>query len=676
MKALFFALSALYPVAVFFLLVVFKVPIRVLSLAIIILAAAFFLTFTASGKTKKSTDPRALLCATLLLILGTICFFTNQTLFLKSYSVIINLTFLTIFSSTLIKGPNICYRFACLGDKNIKGSNYEGAVIAYCKCVTIVWCVFFILNGAAATFTTFFDFGSAEKNNKVWSAYNGGISYGLMFLIFFIEGTVRHFKDKKMVKAYPITKLTEHSWKLDRILSYDGVYTEAVKKNTVKTFGDFLRETAIIRNFIDGRGYDKFLIHIEDYWYFLCTLVALLQKKKEVHLIQNTSKEFLKEVFSSDMEYLTDEKIKNILKDNESSGGADAGNVKLKDKINDEIKECAKKPLPQIISDDTKIYLYTSGSTGHPKKVLQRMTEFECDNAFVYSKWGEEIIKRKLVSTVSAHHIYGFLFDITLPFTLGIPFKRKRLEQVEEFEALTDTSYIIITTPAFLKRVTQGEEHLQLKDPFIFTSGGACSKELAKDTERVMGFCPQEIYGSTETSGIAYRQQSKDGERYRPFDNAKVWLGGDGCLRIISPYIKDPAGFATSDLAKMNSDGTFTLLGRCDSIVKIEEKRISLTEVENRLLSSGFVKDAKVIALENNVRQYLAAVIAFNDEGEKKFSSLDKKSINDYFHNYLIQFFENVTVPKRWRFVKEIPCDAQGKKHKEEMERLFLDEKS
>ena len=36
-----------------------------------------------------------------------------------------------------------------------------------------------------------------------------------------------------------------------------------------------------------------------------------------------------------------------------------------------------------------------------------------------------------------------------------------------------------------------------------------------------------------------------------------------------------------------------------------------------------------------------------------------------------MQYFENVVLPKKWRFVEELPCDAQGKKHKLEIEALF-----
>ena len=278
-----------------------------------------------------------------------------------------------------------------------------------------------------------------------------------------------------------------------------------------------------------------------------------------------------------------------------------------------------------------------------------------------------------MVTTVSQHHIYGFLFGISLPFTLGVPFRRSRIVYPEEFETLSDSEYMIIATPAFLKRTVEIEESLPLKNPWIFTSGGALSTELSRKTHSVFGFCPIEVYGSTETSGIAYRQQSSDGIEWTPFDNAKIWTGEDGCLCIISPYIKDPSGFATADLAEIHENGKFILKGRSDSIVKIEEKRISMTEVENRILQTGLVSDVKVIALSNDVRQYLAAAIVLNADGRKKFNGAEKYAINRYFRDFLMGYFENVVLPKKWRYCDSLPVDAQGKKHKAEIEALFAD---
>ena len=570
-------------------------------------------------------------------------------MFLKLYSVAISATFLVVFGSTLFFGPNIIFRFAALADKSIIGSSYENQVKSYCKKVTIAWCCFFIINGFIAAYTTFF------CSREVWAIYNGGISYALMGTLFVVEFIIRKLVDRKMIKAYPITKFNATSRKDDYILCYDEIWS----KKVYKTWKDFLIDTAKMRKFIEANPADEYILHCEDYWYFLCTFIALLQCKKAAYLTQNISESFMDDIRMPGMEFITDQKAAGSKSIPEIIGNAEVP------------AEEYYRTTPEINGEETRIYLFTSGSTGKPKAVPQRMKEFEEDNAFIISKWGQEITSRKLVTTVSQHHIYGFLFGISLPFTLGTPFRRHRVEFPEEFEKMTDETYILIATPAFLKRTVEVEDKLNMKNIWIFSSGGAVSPELAVQCGKLFNFYPLEVYGSTETSGIAYRQQDKDGVLWTPFDNAKLWLGDDGCLRIISPYIKDPAGFATADLAEFQPDGRFILKGRSDSIVKIEEKRISMTEVENRLLESGLVEDVKVVALSSDVRQYLAAALVLNDKGKEKFKDSEKYLINRYFHDFLMKFFENVVIPKKWRFMDKLPTDVQGKKHKLEIMALF-----
>ena len=662
-KVLFYIIAAIYPVLVFTMLVVFKLPVRILSLCVVALAFAFFLSATGSRKSdaeseKKALDWRPMLSSALFLLAGILCFVFNEKVFLKLYSVAISATLLCVFASSLVFKPNIIFRFACIGDKSVKGSSFENQVNEYCRKVTIVWCSFFVLNGSISAFTALHDFGAEELNDRIWSVYNGGISYILMGLLFTVEFIVRKMVDKKMIKAFSFTKFKADSRKDDCILCYEDKWSDG----KYKTWKDFLADSAKMRAFISKNPKDDWILHCEDYWYFLCTFVALLQCKKRILLTQNISESFIAEIKTSGVEFLTDQNV--------------PGSTSIPELIENTCAPDEKyvRDVPVLDSDETRILMYTSGSTGKPKAVPQRMTEFEADNAFIISKWAEEFTSRKLVTTVSQHHIYGFLFGSSLPFTLGVPFRRTRITYPEEFEKLDDEKYIIIATPAFLKRTIEIEEKLSLRDPWIFTSGGACTPEVASRTEQVFGFCPLEVYGSTETSGIAYRQQNKDGLKFTPFANAKLWLGDDGCLRIISPYIKDPAGFATADLAEFFDDGRFLLKGRSDSIVKIEEKRISMTEVENRLLESGMVSDVKVVALQNDVRQYLAAAVVLNAQGRQKFADTEKYLINRWFHDYLMQFFENVVVPKKWRFVDSLPVDVQGKKHKDEIIAMFTNQ--
>lgn len=663
LKVLFYVVAAVYPVLVFTMLVVFRMPVRILSLFVVVLACAFFLSASGGRKSdgkseKKALDWRPMLSSALFLLAGILCFVFNKKIFLKLYSVVISATMLFVFGSSLFFKPNIIFRFACLGDKSVKGSSFEPQVNSYCKKVTVVWCVFFVLNGSVSAFTALHDFGNDALNDKIWSVYNGGISYILMGLLFAVEFLVRKMVDKKMIKSFSFTKFNSDSRKDDHILCFEDSWS----KKIYKTWKDFLVDSAKLRAFISEKKSEDWILHCEDYWYFLCAFVALLQCKKRILLTQNISENFIAEIKKPGVEFLTDQNV------------PDAVSIPELVRNSPEPDEKFIRELPVLNSEETCILMFTSGSTGKPKAVPQRMKEFEEDNAFVISKWGEEFISRKLVTTVSQHHIYGFLFGVSLPFTLGVPFRRKRIEFPEEFETLSDEKYMIIATPAFLKRTVEIEEKLSLKNPWIFTSGGACSAELAEKTEKLFGFCPLEVYGSTETSGIAYRQQSKDGPKFTPFANARLWLGDDGCLRVVSPYIKNPEGFATADLAEFFDDGRFVLKGRSDSIVKIEEKRISLTEVENRILQTGLVADVKVVALQNDVRQYLVAAIVLNPEGRRKFAGTEKYLVNRYFHDFLMQYFENVVLPKKWRFVEELPVDVQGKKHKDEIVAMFINE--
>lgn len=676
-KIFFSALTVLYPVLVFLFLVVYKFPVRVISLCVIALALIFFISATGNSSEKNSAGEageipesalqkntrkffgrirfnfKNLLSSFFFLTVGILCFVANSALFLKLYPVAVCATFLFFFATSLVSPPPIVFRFATMQDKSILKSPYKTRVENYCRKVTVVWCAFFVLNIAVAIYTAFF------CSEKIWSIYNGGISYLIMGMIFAIEFLVRMRVNKKMQNYFSICDFTAESRPDDFVMCFEGVWSDGV----YKTWKDFLCDTAKMRAFIQSKDCGEWILHCNDYWLFLVTFVALLQCKKQVMLTANISSEFIKEMKKPGQEFLSDaEAAINSL------SAFDIASI-LKNSALPQESEI--RATPKINSEETRIHMFTSGSTGKPKDVVQRMKEFEQDNAFIFSKWGEEFLRRKLIATVSQHHIYGFLFTISLPFAAGVPFCRARIEFPSEFEKFSDEKYMIIAVPAFLKRTNdaQGETPLPLKEPFIFTSGGVLLPEVAKRTNEIFGFWPVEVYGSTETSGIAWRQ-SKNGLEWTPFDNAEIWQNEDGCLVIKSPYIKNPEGFETADLVEILPDGKFILKGRSDSIVKIEEKRVSLTEVENRILQSGFVQDVCVVAMSDR-RQYLAAAVAFNEAGKQKFSAQKKFDVNMFFHDYLMQFFENVVIPKKWRFVEALPSDLQGKHKKQEIQALF-----
>jgi len=587
----------------------------------------------------------------LLLAAAALCFATGSLFILKFYPIIINLVFLFAFGITLFFPPTMIFVFATLQDKTIKGSLGEKSVQAYCRKVTIVWCGLFIVNGSIATLTIFLN------SNLLWAICNTGIPNVLMGALFLGEFIVRKRVQRGTPQVIGLSAFKSKSRLNSKVVCFEGTYSEG----RFKTWIDFLNETAKLRVFINKIDSKRCMLYCENYWYFLIAFTSLLQCKKEILLGSNIKPDYIKEI-RGDAPLFTDHIITEEMKNTYSI-------VSLLD--TESSKNTLKEPAPIINPNETSIVMYTSGSTGKPKEVSQRLTEFENDNKFIISKWGDELIKRNLCSTVSQQHIYGLLYSVLLPFTAGIPFRRSRIEFPEELEKLTDSEYTLITVPAFLKRAVEIENNksLNLKSPWIFTSGGVLDLQTAEKTNNIFGFWPMEVYGSTETSGIAWRQ-SKNGLEWTSFDNAKISKNSDDCLVIRSPYIKDENGFETADMVEILEDGRFILKGRIDSIVKIEEKRISLIEVENCVLKSGLASDACVISIEGK-RQYLAAAIVFNEKGKNEFNSAEKQKINKYWKDYLSKYFEGVVVPRKWRYLDKLPLDAQGKKKKEEIKELF-----
>jgi acyl-CoA synthetase (AMP-forming)/AMP-acid ligase II len=566
-----------------------------------------------------------------------------------------NLLFLGAFGMTLAQPPSMIYRFATLQDKSIPGSLGEKRIAAYCRKVTVVWVAFFVCNGSMAALTI------VSGSDVLWSVYNGGISYILMGILFAGEFIVRKKVQKNIPQAVPLTAITAQSRTLSVVLCYEGAWSGGV----YKTWGDFLVGTAKLRRHIETVHNDRWLLYCEDCWLFLMAFTALLQCKKEVLLSANASPAYIAEIRSSARGSASHSEPAAFLTEEIIAGQLAMNNDGL-----------AITEFPPINGKTTSITMFTSGSTGKPKAVQQRLTEFENDNRFILSRWGEEFLCRKLCSTVSQHHIYGLLYSILLPFTAGVPFKRERIDVPEELEKLSDTSYMIITVPAFLKRAVAHETTagLSLVSPWIFTSGGVLNRDVAEKTAEILGFWPVEVYGSTETSGIAWRQ-SRKGPEWTAFDNARLGINAEGCLIIHSPYIRDSAGFETADLAEILDNGQFLLKGRMDLVVKIEEKRISLTEIEERIVQSGLAAQACVIPCEDKrpggARQYLAAAVVLNDAGKERFDKLTKHDINQFWREYLAGYFEQVVVPKKWRFPEDLPANEQGKIKRDDVTALF-----
>ncbi len=165
-------LLLLYPPAVYFGINYLQ-PWQIASLLLSLLTLRLILT----RSTSNAISP-------LLILLGIafcmIAVWSNDLITLRFYPVLISFSLLTIFVTSLFYPPPIIERLARLQHPDLPEQG-----IIYTRKVTIVWCVFFIINGLISLTTALW------CSFEWWSLYNGFISYILMAALMGIEYWVR-----------------------------------------------------------------------------------------------------------------------------------------------------------------------------------------------------------------------------------------------------------------------------------------------------------------------------------------------------------------------------------------------------------------------------------------------------------------------------------------------------
>ena len=316
--------------------------------------------------------------------------------------------------------------------------------------------------------------------------------------------------------------------------------------------------------------------------------------------------------------------------------------------------------------------LFTSGSTGQPKAIPKSQRQLEAELAVQWSLWQSRWQGARVLATVSHQHIYGLLFRVLLPLCAGVPFASQNLEFPEQLcHWVADhpgEPWLLISSPAFLARLDPQLAATGCR--LLYSSGGPLPHAAALQSQQLFGSLPVEIYGSSETGGIAWRQSQQTDTPWQPLPGLEVSQDEQGCLRLRSPFLADEKPWLTSDRIALHGEG-FTLLGRLDRIVKLAEKRVSLDEVERRLRALDWVQEAVVLPLEQGARQLLGAVLVLSAEGEGQWQQLGGGNFLLSLRQQLRPWLEPVALPRRVRCVTTLPRNSQGKLPYLELKELF-----
>ena len=375
----------------------------------------------------------------------------------------------------------------------------------------------------------------------------------------------------------------------------------------------------------------------------------------------------------------------------------------------------SSSPMERIYRDPETIYmLYTGGTTGMPKGVMYKQGEFlvvlfstlkamgydvpeDINNLEeqIHSFKKDNTFIRSLIGCPLMHGT-GMWLGAFLPLLLGgtaitsrnLGFDANQMwTQVED----TQTSNIVIVGDAFAKPMldalnnasNQGKPYDLSSVKVIISSGVMWSEEVKNGLLEHHDMQLIDTMGSTEGgmgSSVSTRDNppktakfslnpgviviADDGEILKPGSEKIGLIGTSGLVPV--GYYKDEKKSAETfkeidgirysfpgDYAKLEEDGTITLLGRGSNCINSAGEKIYPEEVEEAIKRNNEVFDCLVVGVDDSkFGQKVVAVVSLES---------NKEIDEDNLVSSTRQFIAGYKLPKKVIFVDEVQRAPNGK---------------
>ena len=305
-----------------------------------------------------------------------------------------------------------------------------------------------------------------------------------------------------------------------------------------------------------------------------------------------------------------------------------------------------------------QLVIFTSGSTGQPQALPKRLCQLFDEITALEQAFGAIAPGATVLASVSHQHVYGLLFRVLWPLATGRPLQAQSLVVIEDLAELTPpcARAILVASPAHLSRLPL---QAQACVDQLFSSGAPLPDVAVPDCLRVFGRAPIEVYGSSETGGVAWRQRNPGASVHWQALPGVAWRVDDNSLWLRSPHLDENGWMPSADRA-VAVNGGFELRGRADRIVKIAEKRISLTAVEAALRASPLLADLRLVPM-TEPREQLGVVAVPSETGWQMHDQQGRRALAEALRACLADVVERVARPRRFRFLPELPVNTQGK---------------
>jgi 3-hydroxymyristoyl/3-hydroxydecanoyl-(acyl carrier protein) dehydratase len=422
---------------------------------------------------------------------------------------------------------------------------------------------------------------------------------------------------------------------------------------------ELLGAAAVIRRQLRAAADGTWGIHTSSPLQQIATLTALQSLGRKAVLLPHAEVEFLDRI-SPD--------FSGILTESEACNATTTQIQALNTLIDEGFNE---KPL--VCAWQQPIGFMTSGSSGEPTTIFRTPAQILAEVQLLERAFGGRISADRLFHGTTSHqHLYGFTFRVMWPFLTGRLFADVQIGIPSDISRAINAHehIVLISSPAFLSRARHllDFEQLAAAHFIAFSSGSPLDADTAMHFNRREKINLVEIYGSTETGALASRiveSTSEAGWRSLPDVEVDIF---DHTLCARGPHLTSSDWCKTEDRAEWNSSGGFDLRGRTDQIVKVADKRVSLTELERLATSRADIHAARILLLPGGA---LGCAIVPSDAGWEALRLKGKAVFVGAIRDDLARSVERVTTPKRWRILKRLPVNTQGKVELPTLQKLF-----
>lgn len=329
--------------------------------------------------------------------------------------------------------------------------------------------------------------------------------------------------------------------------------------------------------------------------------------------------------------------------------------------------------IPVFKSDWVASIMYTSGTTGKPKGVLQTF-----GNHF-YSAVSSALnlglsSADKWLCVAPIFHISGFsiimrglIYGMTV--RLVEKFRAEEIERILANEAVT----IMSVVPFMLKKLIQQQNktniHYNSAFRCMLLGGGTIDRETLE-------ICLQrsipvvQCYGMTETCSQIIALRSADallklGSVGQPLFSTQLKLSKDGEILLKTPaltpgYLNLPdklpskmidGWYRTGDIGHLDKEGYLYIDGRADEMLISGGENIFPQEVEQVYQRYPQINEVAVVGQNDSVWGQVPVAFVVSDR------RLSTTKLMNYGYEHLARY----KVPQHYIFVSELPKNASGK---------------